>query len=58
MINIGTFGACLNDPGNPPRFYTLLQIVGGVGLFRPIDDPGAVVQFAIDDFWPLVDLTQ
>jgi hypothetical protein len=57
MVKIGAFGTCLNDPGNPPRFFTLVQIVGGVGLFKPADNPGDIVQFLLDDFWPLVDLT-
>lgn len=50
---VGSFGVCLNDQGNPPRFFTLLQLIGSVGLFAPVDDPGSIVQFAIDDFWQL-----
>jgi hypothetical protein len=34
----------------------LVQIVGGVGLFKPADNPGDIVQFLLDDFWPLVNL--
>jgi hypothetical protein len=56
MVKIGACGVCLNDPGNPPRLFTLVQIIGGVGLFKPADNPGDIVQFSIVDFWPLVDL--
>ncbi|CAB4126270.1 hypothetical protein UFOVP70_14 [uncultured Caudovirales phage] len=50
---IGAFGVCLNDPGNPPRFFNLRQIIGGMGLFSPVDQPGDIVQFDIVDFWAL-----
>jgi hypothetical protein len=51
--DIGSFGVCLNDPNNPPRFFKLLQIIGGLGLFSPVDQPGDIVQFDIVDFWAL-----
>lgn len=50
---IGSFGVCLNDPGQPPRFLTLLQIIGSVGLFAPVDDPGSILQFDVGDYWEL-----
>jgi hypothetical protein len=50
---IGSFGVCLNDPSNPPRFFTLLQIIGGLGLFAPVDDPATIAHFPIDDYWQL-----
>jgi hypothetical protein len=50
---VGSFGVCLNDPGNPPRFFTLLQMIGSVGLFTPVDDPGSILQFDIGDYWEL-----
>jgi hypothetical protein len=50
---VGSFGVCLNDPGNPPRFFTLLQIIGGLGLFAPVDDPATIAQFPIHDYWQL-----
>jgi hypothetical protein len=54
MVKIGAFGVCLNDPNNPPRFFTLLQLIGEIGLFAPNDNPGDIVQFSICDFWPLI----
>jgi hypothetical protein len=53
MPRIGSFGVCLNDPGNPPRFFTLVQMIGGLGLFAPVDDPGSIAQFPISDYWQL-----
>jgi len=50
---VGSFGVCLNDPGNPPRFFTLLQIIGSIGLFAPVDDPGTIIQFDVCDYWEL-----
>jgi len=50
---VGSFGVCLNDPGNPPRFFTLVQTIGNMGLFSPVDDPGAILQFDIDEFCAL-----
>lgn len=50
---VGSFGVCLNDPGQPPRFFTLLQMIGSVGLFAPVDDPGSILQFDIGDYWEL-----
>tara|TARA_R110000868_G_scaffold182605_3_gene423652 strand:- start:51 stop:359 length:309 start_codon:yes stop_codon:yes gene_type:complete len=50
---VGSFGVCLNDPNNPPRFLTLLQIIGSVGLFAPVDDPGMTLQFDVGDYWQL-----
>jgi hypothetical protein len=50
---IGSFGVCLNDPGQSPRFFTLLQMIGSVGLFAPVDDPGSIAQFPISDYWEL-----
>jgi hypothetical protein len=50
---IGSFGVCLNDPNNPPRFFTLLAINGGIGFFAPANGTGNNVEFAIIDFWPL-----
>jgi hypothetical protein len=50
---VGSFGVCLNDPGNPPRFFTLVQMIGNMGLFAPVDDPGMTLQFDVDDFWQL-----
>jgi hypothetical protein len=43
----------LHDPNNPPRFFTLLQLIGNMGLFAPVDDPGMTLQFDVDDFWQL-----
>lgn len=51
---IGGFGTCLNDTGNPPIFWTLEAIIGGVGVFRQSDNPGNIVQFPIVDFWQLI----
>lgn len=50
---VGSFGVCLNDPNNPPRFFTLLQLIGSVGLFAPVDDPGTILQFDVSDYWAL-----
>ena len=50
---IGSFGVCLNDPGQPPRFFTLLQLIGNMGLFAPVDDPGMTLQFDVNDYWEL-----
>ena len=53
MPRVGSFGVCLNDPGQPPRFFTLLQMIGNMGLFAPVDDPGSILQFDIGDYWEL-----
>ena len=50
----GSFGPCLNDPGNPPIFWTLETVIGDMGVFRQSDDPANIVQFPIADFWPLI----
>ena len=50
---IGSFGVCLNDPGQLPRFFTLLQVIGNMGLFAPVDDPGSILQFDVSDYWEL-----
>lgn len=50
----GSFGTCLNDPGNPPIFWTLETIIGDMGVFRQSDDPANIVQFPVADFWPLI----
>lgn len=52
--DIGGFGVCLNDPGNPPIFWTLETVIGGVGVFRQSDNPANIAQFPIDDFWRLI----
>ena len=51
---IGGFGTCLDDPGNPPIFWTLETIIGDIGVFRQSDNPGNIVQFPIADFWQLI----
>ena len=50
----GSWGTCLNDPGNPPIFWTLETVIGGVGVFRQSDNPANVAQFPIADFWRLI----
>lgn len=50
---VGSFGVCLNDPGQSPRFLNLLQLIGSVGLFAPVDDPGTILQFDVSDYWAL-----
>jgi hypothetical protein len=52
-FRVGSFGVCLNDPSNPPRFFTLLQIIGNLGLFAPVDDPVTILQFDVNDYWEL-----
>lgn len=51
---VGGFGVCLLDPGNPPIFWTLETIIGGVGVFRQSDNPGNIAQFPIANFWQLI----
>lgn len=51
--DIGSFGVCLHDPNDPPRFFTLLQLIGNMGLFAPVDDPGSILQFDVCDYWEL-----
>lgn len=50
---VGTMGVCLNDPGNPPIFWTLETRIGNLGIFREIGNPANMSQFSFDDFWPL-----
>jgi hypothetical protein len=50
---VGSFGVCLNDPKNPPRFYTLVEICGSFGMFNPVDNPELVQEFDLCDFWQL-----
>jgi hypothetical protein len=28
-------------------------MIGNMGLFAPVDDPGMTLQFDVDDFWQL-----
>ena len=55
-MNPGAFGVNLTDTRNPPRFFVLSDhpVRMGIGLFIPLDDPGALVAFPVRDFWHLV----
>lgn len=50
----GSWGTWLDDPGNPPIFWTLETVRAGVGTFRQSDNPDNVQQFPIADFWRLM----
>ena len=56
-IKPGNVGVNVTDERTPARMFILTDHPHrmGIALFEPLDDPGALTPFPINDFWVLFD---